>query len=135
MNISITFQAILSHIPILGICFGMQIINNMFGGTLKKLEVFKKGYIKILPIKNNKIKLKRNSIMMSSHSDHIDTIAPNFKISAMLQNNDNDNDNDIDIIQGIEHTYLPIYGVQFHPEMSPEGHKYIDRFLAVCYNL
>jgi anthranilate/para-aminobenzoate synthase component II len=37
---------------------------------------------------------------------------------------------------GVRHSELPLYGVQFHPEsiLTPEGHKLLQEFTAICTN-
>ena len=34
------------------------------------------------------------------------------------------------IVEAIEHKYLPVYGVQWHPEKMDNMHKYVERFLC-----
>lgn len=97
--------------PILGICRGIQVINVYFGGSLKqKINNHENVQHEILLKNNTKLHniYKQDVIMVnSSHTQSIDKLAKNFKISATSSDN---------IIEGIE--YKNIVGVQWHPEKS-----------------
>ena len=104
------------NVPILGICFG---------GKIKSLQQLrdKRACIKFQDhflFKNINIKHK----FRSYHRDYLAEIPITFRPIAYGENN---------IIEAIEHYNKPIYGVQFHPELSgKEGRKLLINFLKKC---
>ena len=112
-------------IPILGICFGFQTIGLFYGGTINRLKNLNKGKQKINLYKNELFNNITNNNFYQYHQDYLVKIPPNFKIIAKEKK----------IINGIKHKDKPIYGVQFHPELSGNtGFKIIDNFIHICTN-
>ena len=114
-------------IPILGICLGMQCINEYFGGKTikapfpvhgKQSEVF---IIEKSIIMNN---LKLPIIVGRYHSLVISELSSDLLITATTSDN---------LPMVIEHKILPMYGIQFHPEsfLTPQGHTMIKNFFAI----
>lgn len=111
-------------IPILGLCYGMQLISKTFGAVVEKAE--KKEFGKTLCIKDKDSKLiqnmKNETIVWMSHQDQVKKLPCGF-----------------DLIQhtstcpyaAIENEEKKIYAVQYHPEVnhSQEGSKLIQSFL------
>lgn len=111
-------------IPILGLCYGMQLISKTFGAVVEKAE--KKEFGKTLCIKDKDSKLiqnmKNETIVWMSHQDQVKKLPCGF-----------------DLIQhtstcpyaAIENEEKKIYAVQYHPEVnhSQEGNKLIQSFL------
>ena len=101
-------------IPILGICFGHQILSKALGGKVKKSNHREFGLVTIYKKSNSKIiknffdKKKRNSVWMS-HADQVSKAPKNFKIVASSKNSK------MTIIQDLKKNF---YGVQFHPEVT-----------------
>lgn len=88
--------------PLLGICRGIQSINVFFGGSLKQ-------DIRYHMDENHFIKLNNHYILVNSfHHQSIARLAPPLEILGTSL------DGEIEIIK---HRTLPIYGVQFHPEL------------------
>lgn len=116
------------NVPILGICFGFQTIGISFGGKIKSLNQLrdKRSLIKFQEhflFKN----INTNHKFRSYHRDYIAEIPITFRPIAYGENN---------IIEAIEHYYKPIYGVQFHPELSgKEGSKLLLNFLKKCKSI
>ena len=119
-----------SKIPILGICYGLQILSKHFGGTIKKSLSREYGNTTIKINKNSRIlpnewKLKPIKVWMS-HGDHVSSCPKEFKIIAKSNNN---------IISVIENSKRNIYGLQFHPEVHHTylGYKILTNFVTkVC---
>ena len=114
------------NVPILGICFGFQILADVFGGSVDKLNYHHLGF-KQVDTSHTRMKLFNNikpiSTFFFSHNDHITTIPGQFNYCTF--NN---------IIICIEHIDKQIYGVQFHPEGSTDGHAIIKNFIFnICY--
>ena len=100
--------------PILGICFGHQILSKMLGGTVKKSNHREFGLAEInkksnsLLTKNFFDKKNKNDVWMS-HADQVSKMPKNFKIVASSKNSK---------LTIIENTKSKFYGVQFHPEVT-----------------
>ena len=101
-------------IPILGICFGHQILSNEMGGKVKRSNQREFGLAEIIKISNSLLtknffnKRNKNQVWMS-HSDQVTKIPKNFKIVASSKNSK---------LTIIENKTSKFYGVQFHPEVT-----------------
>lgn len=115
------------NIPVLGICYGMHLINKHFGGTVATGRVGEYGEIIIdiepgCPLFTG---LDKKQKVLMSHQDEIVTIAPGFKKCSS---------SDL-ITAAISNEKLKIYGVQFHPEvdLTINGKKMLENFLKqIC---
>ena len=100
--------------PILGICFGHQILSKILGGIVKKSNHREFGLAEInkksnsLLTKNFFDKKSKNDVWMS-HADQVSKMPKNFKIIASSKNSK---------LTIIENTKSKFYGVQFHPEVT-----------------
>ena len=111
-------------IPILGICYGMQLISHLLGGEVKgsrKKEFGKAELIidnKEFPIFKN---VPENSQVWMSHGDHVTKLPNGFKQIAHT-------DSSISVMVNEEKT---MYGVQFHPEVthSEYGKQLLSNFV------
>ena len=104
-------------IPILGICYGLQLITKLFGGSIKssntkrefgRADLFKKK--KSLLIKNF-FNVKNKSVWMS-HQDAVSKMPKKFRLIASTKKSK---------FTVIENTQNKIYGIQFHPEVTHTG--------------
>ena len=118
-------------IPILGICFGHQIIAKLMGGKVNKSKYREFGLAKIkkknnsLLIKNFFSKNNTNDVWMS-HADQVSRLPKEFKIIASSKNSK---------LTIIENYKNKIYGVQFHPEVThtSKGKILLKNFLfLIC---
>jgi GMP synthase (glutamine-hydrolysing) len=111
-------------IPILGICFGMQITARLFGGEVSTSGHNEYGKTKIkLNLKSALFKdLKPIETCWMSHKDSVVKIPPGFGIIASTYNLP---------IAGMEEPEKKIYGIQFHPEVmhTPSGMDILKNFL------
>ncbi|WP_338636066.1 glutamine-hydrolyzing GMP synthase [Spirobacillus cienkowskii] len=112
----IDFDIEKADVPILGVCYGLQLINYMLGGKVTPSKNREYGFEKIKvshEINSNNplfsIKNNEDSIVWMSHGDEIETLAPNLVCDSITRNN---------VISSFHHKRLPIFGVQFHPEVE-----------------
>ncbi len=106
--------AIKKKIPMLGVCRGMQIINDFFNGNITKTNNSKH------VSKHHKISLIDHDFQKLFHTDHIDvnsfhnnvikkeSIGNDLQIFAISE--------DDNTVEGFYHKNLPIIGVMWHPE-------------------
>ena len=118
-------------IPILGVCYGLQLITKIFGGSIKshkkkrefgRSTLIKKGQSLLLKNFFNK---HSNSVWMS-HQDAVTRIPKGFQTVASTENSK---------FTAIENINLKIYGIQFHPEVThtENGNKIFKNFLfLIC---
>ena len=120
-----------SKVPILGICFGHQIIAKEFGGKVNKSKTREFGLANIKKINNSKLtknffnKKGFNNVWMS-HSDEVTKIPKGFKVVASSTNSK------FAIIESISENF---YGIQFHPEVThtQNGKKLLKNFIfSIC---
>ncbi|MCC5466114.1 glutamine-hydrolyzing GMP synthase [Pelosinus baikalensis] len=112
------------NIPILGICYGMQLTAYTLGGKVAHCESREYGNTRLLIDKNTDIfsELGSETQVLMSHGDYIETPPANFVVTAHTANTP---------VAAMANALRNIYGVQFHPEVvhTPEGMKIIRNFL------
>ena len=101
-------------IPVLGICFGLQILSKELGGRVKKSKHREFGLANIKKISNsvltkNFFDNKDSSNAWMSHADQVSKMPKDFKVVASSKNSK------LTIIENIKDNF---YGVQFHPEVT-----------------
>lgn len=98
-------------VPILGLCFGQQVIAKAAGGEVKLTDGYEIGYREIRIGESEIFKgLEDEEYPFSVHQDNVTRMPENFREIASSNKS----------IQGIEHVEKPVFGVQFHPELIPE---------------
>ena len=112
------------NIPILGICYGMQLMTHEFGGIVARSAKREYGMAALQLASGDKIFENINDGTMSwmSHGDSIKQLAPGFECIANTANTP---------FAVIRHISKPYYGVQFHPEVqhTEQGDQFIANFL------
>ena len=117
-----------SGIPILGICYGMQLIAHTLNGTVDPSEnrEFGRADLMIREFSNLFTGVNNNSQVWMSHGDKISKVPAGFTITAFTANSP---------IAAIENRIDKIYGLQFHPEVvhTVQGKKILQNFLfEIC---
>lgn len=115
-------------IPILGICYGSQLMMHQLGGKVEKAPVREYGKIEVNVNTESALfqDVSPKTICWMSHNDYISEKAPGFEISAWT--------NDCPVA-AVENTEKKLYAVQFHPEVlhTQEGTKMLSNFVyKVC---
>jgi GMP synthase (glutamine-hydrolysing) len=112
-------------VPILGICYGMQLTTKVLGGVVEKSKKREYGGAKLIIDSNSDlfsgIKSKSIKVWMS-HGDRLEALPKGFTSIAHSSNSHH---------CAMRNAKLKIYGVQFHPEVvhTPAGVKIISNFL------
>lgn len=118
INSKIIQHSLKNNKKLLGICYGAEILSLTLGGTIKKLLITQKGNEEVfIQIKNDLINDKIE--VFESHGFEISKL-PNSMISL---GNSKNCKNEI-----IQYKGKPIFGTQFHPEMSSDGKNLILKF-------
>ena len=114
-------------LPILGICFGHQILSKLNGGTIKQSKHREFGLANILKKKDcllmkNCFKNKKSIKVWMSHADQVSKLPKKFNVIASSQNSK---------YAVVENKSKKFYGVQFHPEVThtESGKKLISNFV------
>uniref|UniRef100_A0A158P6W3 GMP synthase (glutamine-hydrolyzing) n=1 Tax=Angiostrongylus cantonensis TaxID=6313 RepID=A0A158P6W3_ANGCA len=116
-------------LPVLGICYGFQLMNKGHGGDVSKEQIREDGQCSIWMDTSCELFHGLNEIeqVLLTHGDSITekTVAPNFKVVAKSGGH----------VAGIACPEKKLYGVQFHPEvdLTMNGRKILDNFLfRIC---
>jgi len=117
-------------IPILGVCYGLQLIANNFNGKVEPADDREYGKALIKINSNTKILsgVGDNSVVWMSHGDLISEIPSGFQVNATTDNTP---------ICVLSNEEKKIYGLQFHPEVAhtENGKIVIDNFLFKICNV
>ncbi|MCC6866434.1 MAG: glutamine-hydrolyzing GMP synthase [Ignavibacteria bacterium] len=114
--------------PILGICYGLQLLSHHFKGSVKGGKTREFGKTNIILSSHSGILWgvpKKLSVWMS-HNDHIKKLPAGFKATSKSENG---------LISSFEAVKQRIYGVQFHPEVNHTeyGKLILNNFLfKIC---
>lgn len=115
-------------IPVLGICYGLQLISHLNGGVVEDSTHREYGRAHLKAKKASPLfkDLKENSEVWMSHGDRVSTLPKDFEITAVTESSP---------YAVIAHKKKPFYGVQFHPEVqhTKEGKKLLKNFCGeIC---
>lgn len=114
-------------VPVLGICYGHQLMQHVLGGTVKSGETKEYG-LSTLTLKETTglfSGMPKESRAWMSHGDTVADIAPGFEEMATTQDCKN---------SALADVHRHFYGVQFHPEVThtDAGMQIFDNFLKIC---
>lgn len=115
-------------IPVLGICYGLQLATHLLGGKIQKSDKREYGPAKVNILNKQNIfsDLKNNLDVWMSHGDKVIKPAPGFEKIASTDNCE---------FAAIENKARKIYGLQFHPEVKHtfDDNKILTNFaLKIC---
>ncbi|MBT3169534.1 MAG: glutamine-hydrolyzing GMP synthase [Candidatus Cloacimonetes bacterium] len=123
----IDFDITKSKVPILGICYGHQLLASILGGEIESGENTEYGATAIQIDAKSHIfnEMKIDQQVWMSHGDHVAILPPSFKITASSESIK---------IAAFESMDGRFYGFQFHPEVthSTNGMQMLDKFLKKC---
>ncbi|HEU4699867.1 MAG TPA: glutamine-hydrolyzing GMP synthase [Gemmatimonadales bacterium] len=116
-------------IPILGVCYGMQLLAHLSGGKVVRADRREYGRA-MLDVLGGRLfdgfAAGEATPVWMSHGDHVDVPPPGYRVVARSHNTP---------VAAFEHETRPLYGVQFHPEVAhtPRGGELLNTFLfGVC---
>jgi len=125
-NSMIIESAASNNVPILGICYGAEIIATTFGGTLLRLENHVKENRVVSVFRRNPVLTEESFSAYESNGYKILRLPHTLESLARSSVSDN---------EAIRHRRLLIYGTQFHPELSGDsGTAIIRNFIQQCAN-
>jgi GMP synthase (glutamine-hydrolysing) len=114
------------RVPILGICYGLQLLAKTFGGTVSAAKVREYGAAQLQTTADSAILPERmnGTQVWMSHGDHVTGVPEGFIVTAKSG----------DIICAIEDGDRSFFGIQFHPEVahSKFGLDVLAAFVDVC---
>lgn len=118
------------NVPVLGICYGGQLIAQTFGGKVTRADNREYGRIKLQISENAGLfkDIPQDTLVWMSHTDYIEEKPEGFKITAS---------SDTCPICAMQNDEKKIYAVQFHPEVehSEKGREILQNFLFNVCNL
>ncbi len=130
-SLSVDTQIFEMGIPILGVCYGHNLIADYFGGTVEPAKVGEYGKVTLnITVPNTKLfsikkTIPKHSIAWMTHGDEVSKLPNGFEVIASTK------DCKIAAMQNAEKN---IYGVQFHPELSHSefGVDMLENFVEIC---
>ena len=129
-NVPLADRALFDVAPVLGICYGMQLIAHLEGARVIRTDKREYGRAETKVIEADGLFAGfapgESLTTWMSHGDHIDEPPKGYQVVAESERNP---------ISAFRHLSRPIYGVQFHPEVAhtPRGAEIIANFLfGIC---
>ncbi len=117
------------NVPVLGVCYGMQLLNIKFGGSVKSSNRREYGPAALLPVECSGLYegVSPSSQVWMSHSDTVDKLPEDSRVIATNQNG-----TPVSL-----QWHKRFFGIQFHPEVthSHEGNTILANFLKTAKNL
>lgn len=114
------------NIPVLGICYGMQLLALNLGGTVESAKSREYGDATLHLLSDSTLlpKAANNSTIWMSHGDHVSAAPEGFVVTSKSG----------DTICSMEDVDMGLFGLQFHPEVahSKHGKAVLQNFFDVC---
>jgi GMP synthase (glutamine-hydrolysing) len=114
-------------LPILGICLGHQVMAQAYGGTVRTGSAGGYAAVEIEILEENDILKGLGPVtkVWASHADEVLNLPPDFIRLAR---------SNICEVEAMKHNEKPLYGVQWHPEVShtERGNDLLRNFFQVC---
>jgi GMP synthase (glutamine-hydrolysing) len=115
-------------LPVLGICYGMQLACDLLGGKVESAQCREFGRTPLTVIGTDRLltDVPARTTVWMSHGDIVTRLSADFTALARTQHCP---------YAAVRHRDLPVFGVQFHPEVvhTPYGHQILRNFLYdVC---
>ena len=115
-------------IPVLGLCYGAQLMTHVLGGKVERADVREYGKTEVKVDRSSKLfsDVSENTICWMSHFDYISKLAPGFRAVATTANCP---------VAAAECVERGLYAIQFHPEVlhTVEGSKMLYNFVRnIC---
>lgn len=114
------------NVPVLGICYGMQLLAQEMGGKVEPAATreYGKATLQLLHKSRLFVQDHTDSTIWMSHGTHVSVPPEGFTVTAKSGN----------IICAIEDPELLLFGLQFHPEVahSQYGTQILDNFIGLC---
>ena len=114
-------------IPVLGICYGSQLMMHQLGGKVCKAPVREYGKIEVTVDQSSALfeNVSEKTICWMSHNDYIEQAAPGFKIIAHTPDCP---------VAAVENVEKKLYATQFHPEVlhTKEGKQMLANYCVHC---
>ena len=111
-------------VPILGICYGMQTLAEQMGGHVVSADQKEFGHSELEVVSESIIfqNLSKKINVWMSHGDQVQDLPDDFNLTASTA---------AAPIAAMEHKDLPIYAIQFHPEVThtDHGQKILENFI------
>ena len=117
-----------SDCPVLGICYGLQLMAHQLGGKVQPSPSREYGYARLTVVNGETALftgLPREMDVWLSHGDHVTKLPEGFHVTATTN----------DAVNAFENPARRIFGVQFHPEVAhtPLGAQILRNFLfEIC---
>jgi GMP synthase (glutamine-hydrolysing) len=121
INSKLIKHALQNLTPLLGICYGAEILALTVGGTIKKMKAARQGIYEINITKNNLLCSGKINAF-ESHSYLVSKLDSSFKQIAKSTNCE---------FEMFQLNNKNIFGTQFHPEMSEDGRALLEKFVSI----
>jgi len=121
-----------NHLPVLGVCYGAQLLAQQSGGEVGKSAHREYGRARLQSVRKSPLLegVQEGSQVWMSHSDSVKHLAPGFEIIATTES--------IPVAAykaPADYAANPVYGIQFHPEVthSTDGRQVLKNFIVnIC---
>ena len=121
LNSKIIKHAVSKNKPLLGICYGAEMLALTMGGTIKRMNNLHRGTEQVEVIDPNPLCNNKITVFESHHFEisKLNNSLENIASSKTCQN------------ELIRVKNSKIFGTQFHPEMTDDGHRLIEKFVSL----